>query len=113
MLTVGKKLIFMPSERRRDVGPVEVTVEKVGRKWATISNHQRIGVDDLVADGGQYSSPGRCYLSRVEYEAETRAEAAWRSLCKAIDQGWNPPQGVGAAEIEAAAKMLGLTLDAD
>jgi hypothetical protein len=113
VLTVGQKLIFVPGERRRGVGPVEVTVERVGRKWAAISNGYRIGVDDLVADGGQYSCPGRCYLSREEYDAKARAEAAWRALARAIDQRWNPPEGVGAAEIEAAAKMLGLTLDAE
>jgi hypothetical protein len=113
MLTVGQTLIFVPSERRRGIDPVEVTVEKVGRKWAAISNRRRIGIGDLAADGGQYSSPGRCYLSREEYDGKVRAESAWRALSRAIDQRWNPPEGVSVAKIEAAAKMLGLTLDAE
>ena len=39
MFEVGQKLWFVPSQRR--MHDYEATVSKVGRVWATLSNHMR------------------------------------------------------------------------
>ena len=55
MFEVGQKLWFVRSEKRSGESR-EVTVEKVGRVWATLSNRMRCDASGRV-DGGQYSSP--------------------------------------------------------
>lgn len=54
-----------------------MTVNKVGRKWAAIDMHMRIDINTLAADGGNYSSPGQCYLSKEAYEAEVLLNETW------------------------------------
>lgn len=67
--TEGQKLWMVP--RHRYMGePREVTITKVGRKWLTLDNRHRAAVDGLTLDGGEYMSPGVCYLTRQEWEIE-------------------------------------------
>ncbi len=67
-----------------------VTVTKVGRKWATLSNRHRINVDTMAVDGGEYVPPGRCYSSRAAYEQEAMASAAWDALRRDIQDAKRP-----------------------
>ena len=73
MFKVGQKLWFVRSERRSGE-PREVTVEKIGRVWTTLSNGLRCDASGKV-DGGKYQSPGHCYASREVYELE---QARWK-----------------------------------
>lgn len=75
MFKVGQKLWFVRSERRSGE-PREVTVEKIGRVWTTLSNGLRCDASGKV-DGGKYQSPGHCYASREVYELEQARLAAW------------------------------------
>ena len=70
-LKVGQKLWMVYSDHRRGHSH-EVTVEQVGRKWAYLDkfNKSRIYIASLKVDGGEYSSPGQCYLSKEDYEKE-------------------------------------------
>ena len=72
MLKKGQVLYWVPSVSYAP-GCGMVTVGKVGRKWLTLEEgthyRYRINVEDLVADGAGFFSPGRCYLSKEEYEA--------------------------------------------
>ena len=78
MFEVGQKLWFVRSEKRSGE-PREVTVEKVGRVWATLSNHLRCDATGKV-DGGSYQSPGHCYVNRGAYELEQARLIAWRKF---------------------------------
>jgi hypothetical protein len=81
-LEVGQKLWFVPSERRYRDGDCEVTVVKIGRKWATLDrdwfgNQLRIDLEHWYADGRGYSSPGRCYESQDQYGVIKLRDDAW------------------------------------
>lgn len=103
MLTKGQTLFFVPSHlRRREASDVEVT--KVGRKWAQLSNGHRIDVETMRVDGGGYTSPGRCWVSREDYEREVLRNQAWRALRDAI--GAFVPNGVSLEDIAAARALL-------
>jgi hypothetical protein len=105
-LTVGQTLWYVPRELRFQK-PSEVTVQKIGRKWAQVDYRLRIDVQTLIADGGDYSSPGRCYLSREEYEAELARRDAWRDFCKLLR--WSrQPRAATIEAIEQAQILLGL-----
>jgi hypothetical protein len=109
-LNVGQTLVFVPSGFRRGQ-PTEVTVTKIGRKWADIEGTfytDRIEIDTLHADGGKYSSPGRCYLSREEYETEKATGDAWWAFSRTIDGEHSAPEGVTAETIQNVVKQLGL-----
>lgn len=106
MLKEGQTLWWVPAQNRNAQGR-EVTVVKVGRKWATISNNYRIAIDNLVADGGIYSPPGQCYPSQAAYEAELALNAAWHKFRRSLDLR-AVPNGVTIDNIEAARKLLNI-----
>jgi hypothetical protein len=109
-LAVGQKLWFVPSDTRYNKGPQECEVAKIGRKWAYLNwRGYRLDINSLRVDGGDYSSPGRCWLSVEEYESHVNSRAVWDAFRKAID--YKPiPDGVTVEHIEEAARLLKLVL---
>jgi hypothetical protein len=99
---VGQSLVFAPYGKRHEV--LDLTVTKIGRKWVTLSNDYRFDPATLRVDGQGYTSPGRMYLSRDEYNTAVAITEAWRLMQNAID--YVPPPGVTVADIEAARKLL-------
>lgn len=99
MFKVGQKLWFVPSQTRTG-SPREVTVEKVGRVWATLDNDRRCDASGRV-DGGQYQSPGHCYESRELYELQRSRLTAWRRFKYGLE-GKKMPD---ALTIEALAQI--------
>ena len=109
MLTVGQKLWYVDAGDRRGQ---EVTVTKVGRKWANLAPvwYGRVDVSTLASDGRKYTS-GQCFVSRDEYISAVETRKVWLSFRKALRYGDAPI--VSAAEIRKAATILGLKLDID
>lgn len=86
-IEVGQELVYVvgdPSARRTNP-PRTVRVEKIGHKWIYISNGKRLHHANLHADGGQYQSPGKCYLRLEDYQAERAHEIAWSALKKRLN----------------------------
>jgi hypothetical protein len=108
MLQVGQTLVFVPSSRRGQ--PTEVTVTKVGRRWADIEPPYigRVDIDTLSVDGGNHSSPGRCYLSMEDYETEKATNQAWLDFWRTIDRKHSRPKGVTVEVIHNVVEILGL-----
>lgn len=106
-LAVGMRLFLVPSGRCGQ--PHEVVIERIGRKWAYLGGKNgRVDMDTLAVDGGQYSSPGQCYGSREEWEAETERGKAWTLLRR--NMPYSPPAGVDTPDIKAAAGLLGINI---
>ena len=112
-LKAGDVLWFVADSHRhgeRTVG-YAVTVAKIGKRWATLDKPmhrpERIDMETWEMDGGQYTSPGRCYASREAYEAHMALKAAWENFAKRLS-AWNPPDGVDLEWIEAAHERLGI-----
>lgn len=107
---VGQELYFAFSDvwRRAGQRDCSVTVTKVGTKYSYLSNGFRINNATWKHDQEGYSDGyGACYLSEEHWNAEQLADVAWRGLKRRIEYG-NRPNGVTAADIERAAKHLGL-----
>ena len=112
-LSVGQKLIYVPSHVNRRTAPMiyEVEVEKIGIRWAYLKGgFSRIDRNDLYADGGQYSSPGQCYLSREAYETKLRIARLWETF---REKTYRRPMGLDADAILRAAECLGIELADD
>ncbi len=110
-LQVGQTLYYVANDRRdahRD-GGAEIT--KIGRQWATVCIaycNARVDLETLEVDGGNYSSPGRCYLSREAWEEEKLLRAAWREFQRDVERA-NAEGGLITVEnISAARQALGL-----
>lgn len=86
----------------------EITVERIGRKWAHCSPGYRVDRHTLAVSGEGYSSPGRCYLSREHYAAEKAADAAWRAFLARVHSIYRRPPGLTAEAIRQAMDVLGL-----
>src|SRR6266550_2190989 len=108
MLQVGQVLYYVPAERRFGK-PYDVKVTKIGRNWAELEGGQgRVDVKTLWLDGGQYASPGRCWLSREAYELHVLRQTVWRKLRLRLTNEFTVPEGVTVEQIEQAAALLGL-----
>jgi hypothetical protein len=103
----GQELYWEWSEysSRKNTGEM-VTITKVGRRWLELSNRYRVDQSTLVADGGPYSPPGRCFLSRETREAERARDAAWAALRNRMLH--QAPDKVSADDIAHATRLLGL-----
>lgn len=106
MMTVGQYLWFVPSDKRNEDQACAVTVTHVGRKWASISNHERIEIDTLIADPGRYVSAGRCWLSQQDWEAEKNRRRAWDELRDFIGRRYGAPEHLSEGAIRHAMALL-------
>ena len=112
MITVGQKLYYVPANRYRRVDPTEVTVTAVGRKWVTFKDGsitERFALADprMEVDGGEYESPGRCYISKDAYESEQVLTRRWNELVKWVDRHkWGAPSGMTVERIDQAIAVL-------
>lgn len=107
MIHEGQKLWMVHGDSRRSSSQ-EVTVTKIGRKWATIDFlRYRIDVDTLIIDGGKHQSPGRCYVDRVAYEAERDTRNEWTDLVRRLTYS-SPPAGMTVERINELRQEFGL-----
>lgn len=115
-LSEGQVLWFVGNELgnfKNQVG--EVTVTKVGRKWAELRSKDipglsryRLNVETLVVDGQGYSNPGRCFLSRLDWLNQEGPKLAWMQLRQHL---LNPcPDDLSFETIQYAATLLGLEI---
>jgi hypothetical protein len=88
----------------------EVTIEKVGRVWLTLSNRHRVDKVTFKADVAGYTSPGTCWLSKEAYEHCARLAKSWSLLRSAVSNRWNVPDDVTLEDIKAAAMYLKLEI---
>lgn len=101
----GQKLCWVFSESRRGE-PCEVEILRVGRKWLELSNRQRVDRETLRADGRGYSSPGRCFQSREEYERINLRAKAWDRIRRRITERWHPHDSVDMESMLQAERLL-------
>ena len=109
-IKTGDKLWYVPNRGT----PCEVTVGKVGRTWFTVREgflrNSRFRIDNGCQDGGQYSSLGRCYMSREKYEQKQELIRLWQVFTTATQNRFRPPPEIGAVAIRQAAAILGYDL---
>lgn len=105
--TVGQKLWFAPLPTVRWMGsPREVSIISVGRKWIELNIGYRVSIDDLSLSVNNSVSPGRCYLSKEEWEAERSLANSWAKLKAAISNAFIAPNDVSVEDIEKARALL-------
>lgn len=109
-IKVGQKLWYVPIERRHD--PFSVMVESIGRKWFSVKADWyslKINLEDFCADGGKYTSPGKCWLSKESYESEMELRSAWDDFKRRIPH--MPPYGISVRGIKDLKWKFGISDD--
>jgi hypothetical protein len=107
-LKPGDKVWFVPW-RRHHGNARELTVMKVGRKWATLMEGRwewRANAATWVMDSGDNKAPGVLYASEAEWRVKIEAEGAWRSLREFMRDRNNPPPGLAVEDIRAIQRKL-------
>ena len=102
-LEVGQKLWYVPSENNGRSR--EIIIESVGRKWVKARFIGKIDINTLQVDGGKYSSPGKCYLSKEEYESYVNLCSAWRDLVTDLPL-YSLPKGMTQEKIDAIRELV-------
>ncbi len=93
-IVVGQKLYYVPNRHNSSGAAREVTVEKVGKKWIAIDFGHRIEIGTLIADGGKYSSPGCCFLSKKHYDEIVMLNVMWGDTRKLFDHRYSRPDHI-------------------
>ena len=81
-------------------GAHNARVGKVGRKWITLDTGDRVDLDTLEINDGNYTSPGRCYLSQEHYDRKKRRASAWSGLKFFVRDYDRPPSHLTTEAIE-------------
>lgn len=108
-LTRTQGAVYYVPTGRRGAGACDIIVEKVGRKWAYLSNGRRVEIGQTAVDGGQYSSPGRIYASKDVYEYTMKVRDLHMQLYRKMTS--SSYEGMTVANIVGAAALLGIELD--
>lgn len=107
--TVGQTLWLVPEKWALVKDPQEITIDKVGRKWAEYVVHgtrYRVEIGTNVVDGGKYGSPGTLWPDKAAWKAHTDLADAWADFQRRLTH--NLPKGLTLANLEAVKKLLGL-----
>ena len=109
-LKVGQKLWLVPGSRHSE--PREVTVTKVGRKWAYIdgyyhSRNTRVDMETLVLDG-TIGYPDHCYLSKKAWEESTLKDRVWSAIRDKMRNSYRRPDHLSTEDLRAIEAFLGL-----
>lgn len=80
----------------------EATIEKIGRKWATLSGRRarRFNLETGSLDGGAYTSPGKVYPSRDAFFNYKARLAAWSDFL-AAGRCYDVPEHLTLADIQS------------
>lgn len=116
-LVIGQKLWFVTSTNRSRWGANDyyVSISKIGRKWVYVKHTEggydkgRIGIDDLRMDGGDYTSPGECYISKESYEKEKHRNVVWERILNSIRYS-ACPKNMSIEKLNEFAELLGVDL---
>ena len=100
IFTEGAKFWFVPSDPRYVDRSREVTVTRVGRKWAVLDDKMRADLTTGQVDGGNYTSPGCVWPSEGVWRETRRRAEVWRAISRTTAYG-APPSGVSLGELEA------------
>lgn len=104
-LKVGQILIYVRSDTRNKTHS-EAEIASIGRKWVNFKGYYtRADKDTLIADGGQYSSPGRYYLSEKDWEDERELHAEWNKLRNNFG-GYQPPENLTLEKIRQITEIM-------
>ncbi len=110
-LKVGQTLYVRLVDRYHQANKVdfiELKVESIGRKWATVTQkgytrRRRVDIDTLELEDGR----GTIWLSPAAYTEAKALREAWHAFLTAIDMArYRPPRGLTVDAInEARAKL--------
>lgn len=81
----------------------EVTVKKVGRKWAYFGIHDKFDIQTGAIDG--YGG-GRVYVSSAEYNQEQALEAVWAEIRNAVHRTWRRPEHLTVSDLAELKRIL-------
>lgn len=104
-LSIGQ-VLHEPSNRHH-FGWREYTVEKIGRKWAALSDGSRCTLDTLRRDCGGYA-PRQLYVEREAYEQDQALRSAWAQFTRDVEKARTPPAGMTPEIIAQARALLGI-----
>ncbi len=96
-LVVGQKLWYVSTRNVSSMPSHELEVMSIGRKWAICGEgwqKKKINIFDLSADGGYFTSPGVCYLSKKHHEKQGSLNRMWDDTRKLFDHRYSRPEHI-------------------
>lgn len=109
---VGMQFFFVHNERRHTKDRI-VTITKIGRKWATLSDGNRFDYtakDWRLVDGGRYSSPGRLWDSEQQYRDNKQTQEILHMIMDRYCYGRNS-ESVSLSAAKQVASLLGIKVE--
>lgn len=110
--TVGQKLVAVYTLNRKDPRVAEVMVTGIGRVWVTYDDgirRPRFDPEDMSIDGGNFTSPGRVFLSMDEFAQARRRAKLRHAIVQNVSR--SRLHGVDTQTLETIAAALGVEIE--
>lgn len=103
------QILYVVKNIFRPTGKIdcEVTIQKIGNKFLYLSDGTKAYISDLHVDNGQYTSCGRCYISRDIFNEKLILSTEWLEMQKTL-QYMKLPEGVTIADLNKVKILLKL-----
>ena len=110
---IGQRVFVSITLNRQDRYYANIT--KIGRKWVYFQHSDRScenGRFEIAhngewwIDGGDYSSPGKVYVSKEAYQEETFVKKAWTDT--GLNRMYNPPAHLTLKDMQKIRAILGV-----
>jgi hypothetical protein len=103
---VGQKFFAVyPSYRQADDPRTEeITVTKVGRKWAHFGEGWLTGRFEI--EDGSIDGNGKVYASRAQWDQERAMETAWAAVRNKVSGMWRLPEHLTVADLAELKRLL-------
>jgi hypothetical protein len=106
---VGMLVFVVHTNRSMAIGST-ITIAKVARKWATLSNGERFDISTWVLDPGNYNNFGNVYQTEQDYIEEQAINMCWMLFRRKISDNNKHSDIVTIERIKQAAEILGIKL---
>jgi hypothetical protein len=106
---VGMSFFCALNERRHTKGGT-VSIDKIGRKWVTLSDGNRFDRTSenwRIVDGGGYSSPGRLWDSEQQYRDSQKVREILDAIAQRFHFG-SEHCNIALENATQAARLLGV-----
>lgn len=103
---VGQQVFVVYNGNYLSQKPRWETIEKIGRKWATISSGNRFDIKSGSLDGGNFVSPGRVWTTEMAWLENKELDADWRKLREKLSRAYTLPPHITRADIARIMDIL-------
>ncbi len=85
--------------------PIEITIDRIGRKWI-YAGREKIDPETLYVEIEGYGTVAKCYQDQATYEAIKTRQVEWEKLQKATRDRYAPPTHLTTEQVTSLRQLI-------